>query len=399
MDKYWKAIILVALLAALALAAVAYGQSESCHIRLPPGDGTVRDNWVEGCDSANQTGSYARFYTFAQGGETRVTITLESETVDTYLNLLEGSSQEGTILFHNDDLAGNTRKSEISEILPPGTYTIEATTYNSGATGSFILNISGLPNETLPTPTPTPGPAVLTTGLNEVCLMDEGGQIRCQEVDTDGRTGPPMGDKFLALASGDTHACGLDIDGKIICWSSIEATRKGNWTEIKRDDGNSYHTMGSSKTARSTTPWSLGIQCNALGYPLIVVDRVGIAIYRDSATAPRTRPINVEIDGNSRNQTWFYVPVSTAGLVATDYFSNATYANYLVQHMLDSELLTFHVPYANGADAIEFPVSGLGEYISDTEDLGCGTTRTTGSVDATEEMHLKDIQPHEYAGQ
>lgn len=99
MDKYWKAVILVALLAAVALTAVAYGQSESCHIRLPPGDGTVRDNWVEGCDSANQIGSYARFYTFTQGGETRVTITLESETVDTYLNLLEGSSQGRTISF------------------------------------------------------------------------------------------------------------------------------------------------------------------------------------------------------------------------------------------------------------------------------------------------------------
>ena len=382
MNNYVKAIIFIALLAALSLAAVVYGQSSQvCHITLLPGNGTVSAQWAEGFDSTNRSGSYAKFFTFTQSDETGVTITLESETIDTYLNLLEGSSREGTILFHNDDLAGDNRNSEISEILSPGTFTIEATTYNSGATGNFVLNIGGLPNESIPTPTPTPGPAVLTTGLSEVCLMDWDGRIKCQEVKTNGRTEPPQGDKFLALASGDDHACALDVDDRIICWGSVKATAIGkiNWTEIKRDNGNNYHTMGRSKTGRSRTPWSLGIQCNALGNPLLVVERVGVAKYSDSATAPRTPTIRVEIDGNSRNQTWFYRPVNTAGLIVTDYFSNATLANYLVRQILDAEQLTFHVPYGNGFDAIEFPVSGLDEYISDTEDLGCEATNTTDS--------------------
>ena len=56
--------------------------------------------------------------------------------------------RSGTALRENDDhrgagLAGST-DSRIRETLAAGTYTVEATTYQAGETGSFTLTVSGL---------------------------------------------------------------------------------------------------------------------------------------------------------------------------------------------------------------------------------------------------------------
>ena len=82
-------------------------------------------------------------FTLAQ--ESQVTIDLES-TVDSYLYLRSGEARSGTFLHQNDD-HGNaglprTTDSRISETLPAGEYTIEATTYVAATAGSFTLTVS-----------------------------------------------------------------------------------------------------------------------------------------------------------------------------------------------------------------------------------------------------------------
>ena len=81
-----------------------------------------------------------------------MTVTLESSDADTYLYLREGESRSGAFLYENDDDGGTTR-STIQETLSAGTYTIEATTYSAGETGSFTLSISGLGTATTTPPT------------------------------------------------------------------------------------------------------------------------------------------------------------------------------------------------------------------------------------------------------
>ena len=119
------------------------------------GDGTVSGTWAAGCASEARSGTHARYYTFALASESEVAITLESGDADTYLYLREGEARSGAFLYENDD-DGGTSRSKIEETLTAGTYTIEATTYGAGETGSFTLTIAGLGGAT-PTPGPDPG--------------------------------------------------------------------------------------------------------------------------------------------------------------------------------------------------------------------------------------------------
>ena len=77
---------------------------------------------------------YARFYTFTLDAPATVTVNITSNDVaNTYLYLLEGVGNEGAVVNR-----GDTR---ISEQLPTGAYTIEATTYNLQTVGNFTLTM------------------------------------------------------------------------------------------------------------------------------------------------------------------------------------------------------------------------------------------------------------------
>ena len=89
-------------------------------------------------------GRYARYYSFTLTEGSDVTITLESST-DPYLYLREGAAKSGTAAHENDDIVvGTDTDSRIQATLVDGIYTIEATTYSAGETGSFTLTVSGL---------------------------------------------------------------------------------------------------------------------------------------------------------------------------------------------------------------------------------------------------------------
>ena len=120
------------------------------------GDGSVTGQWAAGCDSAVSDRGHARYYSFTLAQESEVTISLESQDANTYLYLRKGeNAKSGAALHENDDAeTGNSSRSQIRATLAAGTYTVEATTYETGETGSFTLAISGLSG----TGTTAPGP-------------------------------------------------------------------------------------------------------------------------------------------------------------------------------------------------------------------------------------------------
>ena len=134
-----------------------------------PDDMTVDGTWNTDCtsDISAPSGSgdrYARFYTFTLDAESDVTIDLSSDE-DTFLYLRSDTATEGDTVANNDDRATGDYDSRIAESLDAGTYTIEATTYAAGTTGSFTLTVTTVPvSDTTtpeppdpPTPDPTPG--------------------------------------------------------------------------------------------------------------------------------------------------------------------------------------------------------------------------------------------------
>ena len=123
---------------------------------------TQSGTWTDDCESTNRSGRYARFYSFTLEQETEVTIDLTSET-DTYLFLLTGAGQDGTVEEENDDAESGTTNSRIVVTLAAGTYTVEATTYSVGATGDYTLTITGPGGTDTPGPTPpTPTDSCVT---------------------------------------------------------------------------------------------------------------------------------------------------------------------------------------------------------------------------------------------
>ena len=118
--------------------------NEECTVELGVATGTVArsGSWADDCESSVSGRGYARYYTFTLSEDTEVTIDLTS-SVDTYLFLRSGSATSGTALHSNDDIESGNTNSRIVATLAAGTWTIEATTYSTNATGSFSLSVSG----------------------------------------------------------------------------------------------------------------------------------------------------------------------------------------------------------------------------------------------------------------
>ena len=122
-------------------------------------DSAINGEWASGCDSQEQDGRHARFYTFTLDQQSAVTITLESSVADPFLYLRVGDARSGPHLHLNDDHGGSDSRSQIAKTLAAGTYTIEATTWGAGEIGSFTLTIGGLETGTSQPPGTTPPPA------------------------------------------------------------------------------------------------------------------------------------------------------------------------------------------------------------------------------------------------
>ena len=154
------------------------------------GSVTKTGSWTGACGSTHQDGGYARFYAFTLDTQTTVQIDLTSSE-DTYLYLLRGSDSDGTVIAENDDAAGQGTNSRITETLASGTYTVEATTYRSGTTGSFDLTIATGSTGTGPPTgncesTVTSGPTPVQGGLGGVAITGRW-VVGCDSVHRSGR--------------------------------------------------------------------------------------------------------------------------------------------------------------------------------------------------------------------
>lgn len=98
---------------------------------------TVNGSWNANADVFRNR--FPSFYSFTLDEETAVRINLRSEE-DTYLILLEGENREGNVVVFDDD-GGKGNNSRLNRTLPAGTYTIEATTFQSQKTGDFRINV------------------------------------------------------------------------------------------------------------------------------------------------------------------------------------------------------------------------------------------------------------------
>ena len=103
-------------------------------------DTDVSDSWDTDCDSEHRSNRYAKYFTFTLETSREVSIDLES-SVDTYLFLLEGADQTGTVLEEDDD-SGKGANSKIVTFLQAGTYTVEATTFEIETTGDFDVSVN-----------------------------------------------------------------------------------------------------------------------------------------------------------------------------------------------------------------------------------------------------------------
>ena len=109
-------------------------------------NGAVEDAWSAYCQKRSSTKDYSiRDYAFSLAASTAVTIDLESDSVDTSLNLWSGTTKTGSPLHSNDNVSNTDTDSRISQTLAAGSYIIEATTASAGVTGDYTLTLSGLP--------------------------------------------------------------------------------------------------------------------------------------------------------------------------------------------------------------------------------------------------------------
>jgi len=88
--------------------------------------------------SAGCGGCFTDLYRFSITTERNLEIALRSDEFDAFLRVLDA---DGFTLTSNDDEDDNSTNSRIARILPPGTYFIEATTYEPGEIGAYTLSL------------------------------------------------------------------------------------------------------------------------------------------------------------------------------------------------------------------------------------------------------------------
>jgi len=107
--------------------------------------GDVQVGWFDSnCMSQVKNGSYAKRYRINIAYPTTVDISLSSNSVDTYLSIIDSF---GNVIGVDDD-GGNGTNSHLLLSLQAGTYLVEATTYFPALSGDFTIEYSDDVNHT-----------------------------------------------------------------------------------------------------------------------------------------------------------------------------------------------------------------------------------------------------------
>jgi hypothetical protein len=123
----------------LALAIAGAGTPTGCTPSPISNNQTLSGTMSSSCASTHHSGAYAKLYTFSANANDSITVSLNSSAFDSYLYLLGPS---GSVVASDDDSGGGTNSLIRYTAATGGTYTIEATSYSSGSTGSFALGLS-----------------------------------------------------------------------------------------------------------------------------------------------------------------------------------------------------------------------------------------------------------------
>ena len=171
---------------------IAFGQTINGNVSTGDCQSPVRGN-----------GYYSDRYVFNASAGHQVAITLSSPSADTFLTLL---GPNGLVLLTDDDSGGGTNSrlpggNSNMTLGLPGTYTIEAGTFDSGQTGPYALTLTGSAAPT-PTPTPTPTPATNPLENADFFVTQHYRDFLDREPDAGG----------LAYWSGAITGCGTDPD-------------------------------------------------------------------------------------------------------------------------------------------------------------------------------------------
>ena len=104
---------------------------------------TDSGNWSSAdCESPYRTERYVDYFQLTPSTSQEVQIDLKSNT-DAYLLVYRGTNIAGTPDYRNDDGGDGTNSRLTLNLTAGSTYTIGATTYTRGATGSYTLEIAG----------------------------------------------------------------------------------------------------------------------------------------------------------------------------------------------------------------------------------------------------------------
>ena len=219
-----------------------------------------------------------------------------------------------------------------------------------------------------PPPTPTPRVSISISN-GQVCALNESGRVKCQEVETEGRTAPQEGQIYVAITSDDTYTCGLTGDGYIICWATESTTTL--WTTQPVTSTVEQHSiLNVDESGAIVGPWVLTLGCTRGGNTGAFLIRTKGDVPSE-ATVIKRISLLTEIDGDREMEVWFLIPPARYD---SAYLSHGD-GEWFVKRLLEAESLRVTIPYAAGQSVVNFNVAGLDQKIDIAEDA-CTARRT-----------------------
>ena len=119
------------------------------------------------CESQNENGKLARYYSFRVSDAREVQIDLESSAFDPLLVLRQGSGISGRQIERDDD-GGTGNNARIVRELSAGVYALEATSFRRDTTGAFTIRVARTGRSGQPT-----GDAIVSAGDLECSVREQ----------------------------------------------------------------------------------------------------------------------------------------------------------------------------------------------------------------------------------
>jgi hypothetical protein len=110
-----------------------------CQLSTPHTIGTTSNGVLATTDCALPSGAYIDFYSTTIGGANALGFIQTSTAIDTYLYVVTAS---GVLIAENDDFTGTN--SAIKALLPAGSYRLGASSFETGAVGSYAVSSATL---------------------------------------------------------------------------------------------------------------------------------------------------------------------------------------------------------------------------------------------------------------